>query len=261
MKRTTAIAWRTVSGRIRAGALGAALFLSIASCGGSTTGTGGVTVDGRVLDNAGVGDANVLVTVLETGDSDHTVADGSFHIVTEAASSYVLLFEKPGISARATIANLPADTDEVSATFTVHQDRPAADISNLSVHRHADSSPGSGATAAPTPSQSPGSSDNGGTGGNGGPGGNGNHGGGSGNGGSGGASQQVQISGTITAISGSSITVGGVTFLVNASTDLRDERGKRVSLADFAVGDSVRAHGTGAAPDSVTASRISKQRQ
>ena len=59
------------------------------------------------------------------------------------------------------------------------------------------------------------------------------------------SSQQVEVEGSITAISSSSITVDGATFSITAQTEFDGANGDSATWQDFAVGDSVAVKGFG----------------
>lgn len=108
----------------------------IGGCGGSTRGTGGLTVAGRVLDNADMPVEGVLVSILETGDSATTLEDGTFSIETELPSEEELqnlnvLFESEQFSAQARLTDVRSDTERVNATVQIDRGRESAEFTEV----------------------------------------------------------------------------------------------------------------------------------
>lgn len=72
---------------------------------------------------------------------------------------------------------------------------------------------------------------------------------------------EVEITGVITGITLSSITVDGTTFSVNAATEILDATEMPITLADLAVGMTVEVHGIREANGTLVATRIEVEGQ
>ncbi|MCB0320931.1 MAG: hypothetical protein KDD60_08390 [Bdellovibrionales bacterium] len=121
-----------------------ALFLILSlglliGCGGSTTGTGGVSVEGKVL----VADAqgtvtpvsNAQVFVTETGDSAVSDANGNYVIVTDKRAAYTLLVEVEEFSATTTITDVPANVSKVKANLRLDRESNTVSGENVEFER------------------------------------------------------------------------------------------------------------------------------
>ncbi len=119
----------------------AALFLVIAGlipisgCGGSTTGTGGITVNGRVLTESEAPLPDITVVLLETGGETISNANGDFAIISPIGGDLNLSFSGPGVSALTTLANVPDDAETVSAKFKVSSSGTSVDTSDVEIKK------------------------------------------------------------------------------------------------------------------------------
>ena len=107
----------------------------LGNCGGSTTGTGGITINGAVVSSDGGAVSPMAVTVLETGDAAQTDAAGLFEIDTERAPSYTLLFEARELNAQTRLENVPGDARVVHAVFRVRPRENAVATESVSIDR------------------------------------------------------------------------------------------------------------------------------
>ena len=116
----------------------AVIFLS---CGGSTTGTGGITFSGVVQDDSGKLLSNVAITVSGGSGVVLSSADGSFEIYVEEApsASYELSFTSADVVASVTIPNVPPETKEVTGVYTLSDAATTVVPSNISFESHAQS--------------------------------------------------------------------------------------------------------------------------
>jgi hypothetical protein len=245
-------AWKV----LRTGSIGAVLLLT-AHCGGSTSGSGGVTVTGRLIAENNAAVAGVTVTDLSTGDADITDETGTFGLLSPAASTISLLFEGQGLSTQAALTNLPADTSSITATFrarlainsvqaedVIVEQRPAASSSSSSRSTSAGSSSSAGTSSTASSaslssddnssssdssddeeSSSASSEDD------------------SSSSSSDSESSRVDREGVIQALTSQVVRVGGIDFVPQASTEYKDGDGERTTLAAFSVGDQVKARG------------------
>jgi hypothetical protein len=264
-------AWKTA----RAGCLGLILLLST-HCGGSTSGSGGVTVNGRLIAENSAPVVGVTVTDLSTGDADLTDETGTFGLLSPRASSIALLFEGQGLSTQAALTNLPPDTERVTATFrarlannlveaeeVVVEQKPQASSSSSSKSNSASSSAstssaassvsagtsssaGSSSSLSDEDESSSSSSDDDESSSS-----NSeddssdsassdNN---SSNSSNSSESSKVERTGPIEMLSSSAVVVGGITFVPQTNTEYRDENGNQTTLSTFSVGDQVKARG------------------
>ena len=106
-------------------------------CGGSTRGTGGVTIEGRILSASQQAVPNVLVTLLQTGEQDISTANGDFVIVSQVTGDIDLLFEKDALTAQASISSLPQGAS-VMATFELDESSNSVSIEEIEIDDSSD---------------------------------------------------------------------------------------------------------------------------
>ncbi len=246
------------------------LIAPLGCSGGGSSGTGGLRIDGTVLSRQGAAPLSGLtVTVSQTGDSAVTDMSGTFSIATsQVVGDAELLIESSTLSSRAQVSGIPSDASVVTVRISVDESTEDAEVEDVQVerrHHGGDGNGGSGGSGGSGASGGSGGDDHGsggnddsgddhggaGTGGNGGHGGHGNDdgggasggsgatGGSGGSGGSGGGEQEIEVTGAITALSATSVTVQGNVFTVDSETDF----GHRSSLSQFSVGEIVDAKG------------------
>ena len=97
------------------------LVVGCLGCGGSTSGTGGVTIEGKLLTVTSTPISGVTVTVLDTGDSSVTDSTGGFLIETlDTLTNPEFLFEGSGINARLRVAEIEDDVTSVTVKFELN---------------------------------------------------------------------------------------------------------------------------------------------
>ena len=109
-------------------------------CGGSTTGTGGITVSGKVLSEDSMPLPGVTVTLLETGDQTISDSEGSFALVSSVSGDLNLEFESLNIMAAVKISNVPSDAESVNATFRIRENGNRVDADSVEIRRRKKSS-------------------------------------------------------------------------------------------------------------------------
>ncbi len=248
----------------------------LVSCGGSTSGTGGVTIQGQLLSADGQPLPGVSVTSLQSGETTTTDSQGNFSLQSERSTVQEIEFDGQGVRATGRIENADDSASRIEVTFEASDDGRNVRPKRVESSREDDQgssgsggggnddgsssngggddrndddrgdSSGSGGNddPSPTPSTSPspaptqdGGDDSSGSGG-----GNPPEQEGSGGGDSQGDREDDQR-GAISALTASSLTVNGVEFLVDGSTEIRGSDGRSATLADFQVGDRVRVRG------------------
>lgn len=122
--------------------------LVTASCGGGTSGSGGITVGGRLLTDGNTPLGGVTVTDPASGDADITDEGGEFGLTAAAQAELALLFEGQGLSASTTISNLPPDTSSVSAVFRARVAQNSVEAESVQVTRRPGSSAGSSSASS-----------------------------------------------------------------------------------------------------------------
>lgn len=260
-----------------------ALFFAaiLGGCGGSTQGTGGVTVEGRLLEVSGAPVNGAVVTVLTSGDSTLTDVNGAF-VLGASGEQIELLFESGTTSAAASLAITPA-TRTVVATFTLDRERGEVEVDEFEL-REGDDDDGRDDNGDDDPIDDDDSSDdNGGDDdgsddddssnddgdddgsgseddgadddqgdddssdddGAGDDNGGGSNSGGSGGGNSGGSgnSERREVRGALQSIGSNQVVVNGTQFVVTGATEYRDENGAVVTASYFTVGMEVKARG------------------
>jgi len=257
------------------------LILILGACGGGTEGTGGVTISGKLQTANSQPVAGVSVTVEETGDSAVTDQNGDFVIQTDRISNATLAFEDDKLAARATVNNIPNSATRVDVTCVLDRERNNVTVKesessddsgshgNGNGSGSGNSNGGSGSSNNDGRDSNDDSSDHPDNNGGGGSDSNSTDDAGNDSSGSGqedngkpgsedGGQQEVikrDVRGSISAISGTSITVAGVTFVISQDTEIRGSNGKPASIADFKLGDPVRVKGEGPA-DAIVAEKI-----
>ena len=254
------------------------ILMGISSCGGSTSGTGGVTVEGRLVELNNVPLGSAQITILQSGESTVSDSQGNFKINTPFASVLELLIEDSNFSVQSKVENIPQDAVTVVIVITVNRkDRSATsetkeirqrereDSSSDDKSNENDNSGKGGGSSSNDDKGSQGDSDAGSD----------DKGKGDSNSGSGGDNKddspndnstdkgdkdksdddsgednsnssdgkEYRQEGLISSISSSSITVGGVTFIPTSKSEYRDRDGKKTMLAAFSTGMSVKAEG------------------
>lgn len=268
------------------------LLILCAGCGGSTSGTGGVTVEGRVVELNNSPLASAQITILESGESTKSDSEGNFKIVTPFSSAIKFLVEDSNISVQSIIENIPATAETVVVVITVNREDRSASSETKEIRERekddkaeddrgdddsgSDKGKGGSGQSDDVNNSNSGADDNNGNqvdkdGEGKGNGSDGMSGGSSGNSGgdhtnddTGGGSDSQGSSdddqsddgdsdsnegdeqkqeGKISAISSSSVTVNGSTFVVTPQSKYQDREGKKSSLSSFAVGMLVSVEG------------------
>ena len=237
---------------------GMALFcwVVLAGCGGGSKGTGGDELYGKVLFANSQPAANVEVTTLASGDSATTDEDGEFRIEADLPVGDVSVGIDTGtFSSTVTIAGVPAEDSTIRCVIELDAQAQAARLTDVTIGDRRTPTPTPRPSATPsqsptgrptgnptstptqapqasgtvTPSPTPASShtptpsptpepeeeeEEG---------------------------DDVEVSGLISALTGSAIVVGGVSFVIDDDTSIhgQDVRGAE----DLAVGMRVHAHG------------------
>ncbi|MFM1848378.1 MAG: hypothetical protein RL417_1852, partial [Pseudomonadota bacterium] len=101
----------------------------VGGCGGSTQGTGGITVEGRLLEIGGAPVSGALVTVVTTGDSALTDQNGGF-VLQSDLPDINLLFES-GETSASTVVSVTPTTRKVVATFRLDRERERVETENI----------------------------------------------------------------------------------------------------------------------------------
>ena len=142
--------WRSI---FSASGLAALLCLLTLGCGGSTSGTGGIKFSGIVQDDAGKTLPGVTVAIAGYPETTVTDANGSFEIYVEedADATYELSFTSDSVAASVTIADVPPETTEIDAIYTVSPSSNTAVPSDVSVVSHTDEPKGNSASSGTTP--------------------------------------------------------------------------------------------------------------
>lgn len=110
----------------------------LAGCGGSTQGTGGITVEGRLIEVSGAPIGGAIVTVVATGDATATAEDGGFSVAAPENEAVELLFESGETSATASIP-VTSGTTRVAGTFKLDRERDTVETDEVEIEeRHGD---------------------------------------------------------------------------------------------------------------------------
>ncbi len=133
--------------------------LFIFSCGGGTAGTSGTGAfqfSGEISSSEGTGLGGVQVTVLESGQSTETAADGTFDLSTDIdGSTATLLLSQGTQDAITTVSDLPSHGAKVTVNVSI--DTTQFTVSSQSVqvnprpHRKPSPVPSSAPTLKPSP--------------------------------------------------------------------------------------------------------------
>ena len=124
--------------------LSTVLFFLIAGgsgCSGSTRGTGGITVAGKLITPASMVLPGVMVTVLQTGDNAVTNEFGDFAIATESQSNGFidLLFETNTLGTQTRIDGITSNTGTISATYVVDEPNNSVSPTDIQISNRDDS--------------------------------------------------------------------------------------------------------------------------
>ncbi len=112
-----------------------AIFI-VSGCGGSTSGTGGVTIQGKLLTQSDSPISGVTVTANNSAAASVTGVDGRFVLATENAPSIGLTFDLSAGPLQASIDNVPSDASVITATFRANDD--SISTSDVTVKRRND---------------------------------------------------------------------------------------------------------------------------
>lgn len=237
----------------------------LGSCGGSTQGTGGITVEGRLLEVNRSPVSGASVTLLSSGESTTTDLSGAFVLISPSAE-IPLLFESGETRAETTVSVSP-QTSRLIATFKLDRERGRVEAEDVETEeddngRDDDDDPveddsGDDDDGEFDDDSKDDSSDDDGADSDDGyddddeggddidepdNDGDGDDESGSGSSGSGGNGRR-EVRGMLNGINEREVTVNGVRFSVASSTEYRDEEGNSVSAQYFTVGMEVKARG------------------
>ena len=117
------------------------LVASGGGCSGSTRGTGGITVAGKLITPDSMVLPEVMVTVLQTGDNARTNEFGDFAIATESQSSGFidLLFETDTLGAQTRIEGITSSTGTINATYVVDVPNNSVSPTDIQISNRSDS--------------------------------------------------------------------------------------------------------------------------
>jgi hypothetical protein len=250
------------------GALFAAILPLLSGCGGSTSGTGGVTVRGQVVDTAGTPLANTTIVSLQSGDATSTDEQGQFELETSNGTTLEFEIEQVDSKINARVDGVPEKAVEIVVRLVVDRanNRARGEIVSVTEKDDRDDS-SSGASSTPdddTGSESSGSSsssssqsasnddqdddDNEESSSN----------------SSSGSEQddsdssaddgeddtdedddedEREVSGQIRSIAGDTVVVNTTAFVVVPNTEFKPKEGRAPSLSSFSVGENVVAKG------------------
>lgn len=113
----------------------AGVVILLNGCGGSTSGTGGITVSGRVFNESSAPLPGLTVTLLQTGAQTESGADGGFALISPVSGELDLKFESEAVNAQTKITSVPADAERVTATFTVKDNGSRVDAGDVEIRR------------------------------------------------------------------------------------------------------------------------------
>ena len=243
------------------------------TCGGSSSGTGGITISGRVLESDGAAAENIQVTSVNSGDTTITDAAGDFAVISDQAAEQQLQFEDMGFSATAQIADVPTAAKSISANFRLQRAENRVELENITVEEsnsssNSNSSSGSSSSSSSTDnsnsssgsSSSSSSSSGGNSSSSSGNSSSDDHGSssssssgavddgsssssGAGQGGENEDGERVEEEGFLQSLTSAAVRVNDVIFVPTSATEYRDANENTSSLASFAVGDRVKARG------------------
>ena len=240
--------------------------IGIPGCGGSTSGTGGVTVEGRLVELNNVPLRAAQITILQSGESAVSDSQGNFTINTPFASAFELLIEDSGFTVQSKVENIPENAETLVIVITVNRkDRSAtSETKEIRQRERDDSSSDDQSESEDDSDKEDGSSNDDKDDSNNGSGGSNNddssndnssNNGGKDNGdhNSGDDSsddhsnpsdgKEYRQEGLISAITSTTVTVNGVTFVPTTKSEYRDRDGKKATLAMFVTGTRVRVQG------------------
>jgi len=251
---------------------------AVIGCGGGTQGTGGIAIEGRILKTDGTALANTKVTVAQTGDSTTTDANGDFSLTAKVTGTTSLLVESDTVSTEVAIGDISAQASTVRVTISVDENENSGTVEEIEIEERDDNSnsnenagsnsgiedddtsqefsteeddtsldedenddssqeeSNSGSSNSNNSDSDSQESSNSGSSNS-----------GSGNGGSGNSEVETcedqDIIGTISDLNTDSITVSGITFLINTETRVEDINENPISLQSLTTGMSVRVKG------------------
>jgi hypothetical protein len=107
------------------------LIFLLTSCGGGTQGTGGVTVEGRIIDTANNPLSAITITSIESGNSTTSDSNGAFLLDTEDKDVIELEFRGNNLVASTAISNVSSNTRKLSATFRVDKTKNKVTPENI----------------------------------------------------------------------------------------------------------------------------------
>jgi hypothetical protein len=114
------------------------LFFCLSSCGGGTSGTGGVTIDGKVLKPDGSAASEVGVIILESGDSTQTDGNGSFLFENQKRENLTLQFESGDSTAQTRVEGIPTDAKRIGVSCTFDEESSEARTDRVEVKERDD---------------------------------------------------------------------------------------------------------------------------
>ena len=257
------------------------LCLILIGCGGGTSGTGGITVSGRVASTTNEPVTDAAVTVVETGQSTNTNSSGTFSLFASTQSNFNLLVETDDISSALPVTGIDSDVSSVEIDVSVDKENRTASTKKVEVKKKTskdpmidDSKKGSNDDSSNGSNKDDdkdnkkddkgGNKDKGNNGSssddqddddnsNHSPGNNNSE-----NNGNGNSCTKKDAEGIIAAISQTSITVSGITFVITSQTESRDEQESSALQSQFSVGDEVKVKGE-CNNSQLTAKRIEKE--
>ena len=243
--------------------------VGVLGCGGGSKGTGGQTFDGRVLAVNTQPIPGVVVTVNQSGESAVSDSTGSFEIYTEPVSGAVsLALSTDNFEGSVSLGDVPVGTARVTVTIELDEEAGEARAEGIEIEKEevdeddedptpkptrtpkptpkptSEGSPGvvptplatqtPQVTVTPEPTETPDESEEE----------HGEHDGESeGDSPEEGEGTDIEEEGVIQSMSGSSLTVGGVLFEVNAETLVVNKDEDPISFGLLVSGDSVHVMG------------------
>lgn len=110
----------------------------LGGCGGGTQGTGGIAIEGRLLKTDGTGLPDTTVTVAQTGDSTTTDLNGSFSLTTTVVGDTSLLLENSTLSTEVAIGALSTNAASVRVTISVNEDDNSGAVDEIEIEERDD---------------------------------------------------------------------------------------------------------------------------
>lgn len=250
----------------------------LGGCGGGTQGTGGIAIEGRILKADGTGLPDTTVTVAQTGDSTTTDPNGSFSLTTSVVGDTSLLLENSTLSTEVAIGALSTNTASVRVTISVNEDDNSGSVNEIEIEERDDDSENnsSGSNSGSNDDDDDDDDDSSSSESNdddddesednddgseneeeddegedddndvnesSNSGNSGSNNGESGNGNQASSCEDEDLTGPITEVSTSSITVGGITFIINTETRIEDANEDPISVGALSAGMLVRVQG------------------